>query len=292
MYYDLYKNVHQIPTKQENVLPFICILSLFYSCLITEKKVSLRMIPPKNNVHLRVLTLNVGHGRGKSIHQIFAGKNRMTQNIEQISRLLIESDADIVALQELDGPSIWSGFIDQVQIIGESSQYPYRFRGTHVQMPKLDYGTGILSQFPIASQKSVVFTPMPPLPQKGFVWIDVNMKKIPSGIRVVSLHLDFARATVREKQLATLSKSLQNTDRKLIVMGDYNMEWDSILKDFCLRHNLIAHKPKKSMITFPKTKKRLDWILISKEFSFVDYNVLPEHVSDHQAVLATIEILP
>jgi endonuclease/exonuclease/phosphatase family metal-dependent hydrolase len=51
---------------------------------------------------------------------------------------------------------------------------------------------------------------------------------------------------------------------------------------------LRAYRPAAQELGTYKGTKRLDWILISQELSFVDYTVLPDVVSDHLAVLATI----
>jgi endonuclease/exonuclease/phosphatase family metal-dependent hydrolase len=45
------------------------------------------------------------------------------------------------------------------------------------------------------------------------------------------------------------------------------------------------------MISFPSRGRRLDWILISPEFEFVEYRTLPDVISDHRAVVATLKLV-
>jgi endonuclease/exonuclease/phosphatase family metal-dependent hydrolase len=42
------------------------------------------------------------------------------------------------------------------------------------------------------------------------------------------------------------------------------------------------------MVTFPKTGRRLDWILVSPQLEFADHRILDDPISDHYAVVAEI----
>jgi len=54
---------------------------------------------------------------------------------------------------------------------------------------------------------------------------------------------------------------------------------------------MAAYQPKaENMSTFPKLKKRLDWILVSPELEFVEYQIIPDTLSDHHGVLALLRI--
>ena len=240
---------------------------------------------PPNSI--RVLSLNIGHGRGAQLHQILVGKKGVVKNIDRIAQEILLQKSDIVGLQEIDGPSIWSGAINHNQRISQESSLAYAFRGTHVRMPNLDYGTAILSRYPFTHTDSKTFTPAPPLPNKGFVWADISVQN--QLIRVVSLHLDFARASVRKKQLEEVSHVLEASSIPLIVMGDFNTEWSPMMDDFCRTNKLKRHPSDQKRVTFPKTKKELDWILISDSLTFLTYQVLPYKISDHRAIIATIQ---
>ena len=77
----------------------------------------------------------------------------------------------------------------------------------------------------------------------------------------------------------------------MIIMGDFNAGWgtNSPIKTLTKALDLKAYKPeRKGMVTFPMTKKRIDWIVISREMDFLDYRVLPDSVSDHKGVLADL----
>ena len=265
-----------------------CFLLFFFSCAYHQeyKTVSL----PKHKSEIRVLTLNIGHARGSAVHQIFVNKNKIRNNLTSIASMLRKHNVNVAAFQEIDGDSFWSGNTDHMMVLSEESGFKHIFRGTHVRGPGLDYGTGVLSQYPFVNTHSSSFPPTPPLPQKGFVVIDIEHPKVQEGIRFISLHLDFAFAGIRQKQLQEISKIIEHDSKKVIVMGDFNMSWTPELQEFCQRHHLKAFQPNQKLPTFPKTNMRLDWILIPENFHFSHYRVLPDHVSDHQAVIASIAI--
>ena len=248
--------------------------------------------PPITPNSLRVMTLNAAHGRAEHFHQLFVGKKGIKTNLDNISKTIKRYDADILALQEIDGVSIWSGAFDHSQHLAQQTELKHHVRGSHVQMAKLDYGTSVMSKYPIREYGSHTFSPSPPLPAKGFVWADIDHPQLPRGLRVISLHLDFARKGTRQKQLAELASMLEKTDRLVIVMGDFNMSWTLLMQDFCTRLNLHTFKPTHLFVTFPKTQKRLDWILVSKELTLATHTVLDDKLSDHKALIAEILLPP
>ena len=75
-------------------------------------------------------------------------------------------------------------------------------------------------------------------------------------------------------------------------MGDFNCEWgsdDSPLCALAKRLGLKTHRPEApGLATFPRSKKRLDWILLSGELELVTHAVLDDVVSDHRPVVAKI----
>ena len=78
----------------------------------------------------------------------------------------------------------------------------------------------------------------------------------------------------------------------MILMGDFNTDWtttDSSLKYLVDSMSLEAYQPQsEGLYTYGDKDKRLDWVLISDELSFSNYEVYPDVVSDHQAVVADV----
>ncbi|MGH7338345.1 MAG: endonuclease/exonuclease/phosphatase family protein, partial [Myxococcota bacterium] len=61
---------------------------------------------------LRLLTLNVAHARRQARHQALLAEPALRRNLQAIAQVLRREAADVVALQEADGPSAWSGGFD------------------------------------------------------------------------------------------------------------------------------------------------------------------------------------
>ena len=242
---------------------------------------------------LRVVTLNVAHGRGTGRHQALTRKRTHMANLDAVAALLMRLEPDVVALQEADGPSLWSGRFSHIDYLAGKAEFACSIRGEHVKRARNSYGTALLSMLPLENPKSVCFAPSPPTPTKGFVVATVAWPGDPKvKLDVASVHLDFARNSVRLRQVAQLIEALEGRGHPLVVMGDFNCQWaddGSPLPKLAKALELDAHKPKaEGMTTFPKLKRRLDWILISPRLVFVRYENVPDRVSDHLGVVCEI----
>ena len=74
-------------------------------------------------------------------------------------------------------------------------------------------------------------------------------------------------------------------------MGDFNCEWqdDDALRYLAEQLNLKPFEDlQKTPSTFPKTRRKLDWIIVSPELKIISRKVLMDDISDHRAVIATI----
>ncbi|MEZ5557784.1 MAG: endonuclease/exonuclease/phosphatase family protein [Pseudomonadales bacterium] len=248
---------------------------------------------------LRVLTLNVAHGRKDGPNQLLQSTVQLRKNLGSIGDLFTEREPDVVALQEADGPSRWSGGFDHVRLLADRGNFPWRFRGDHAEGWLARYGTALLSRMPFQATQSLKFAPTLPTPTKGFVIGELPWPggqpaslpgQVPDKVDVVSVHLDYLSTAARERQVDDLARVLARRANPVIVLGDFNSNWDdpnSAVKRLAEDAGLASYEPEAAALpTFGD--RRLDWILISPEFRFRSYQVLPEVVSDHQAVMADI----
>jgi endonuclease/exonuclease/phosphatase family metal-dependent hydrolase len=249
---------------------------------------------------LKVLTLNVAHGRKDGTNQLFLSKATIEANLTDIANVLTKEDAEIVALQEADGPSGWSGSFDHVASIAKQATYPWYYRANHATSRMFTYGTAILSRLPISKTIEHTFKPSPPTLNKGFLLSRVAWKPKSNSthevfIDIVSVHLDFSRRGVRQQQIDEMANALSNRKNPMIILGDFNSNWfseASVVKDLAERAGFKVYKPgADNMSTYVSKERRLDWILISNELSFVSYRVLPDVISDHFAVVAEVKYL-
>lgn len=247
---------------------------------------------------LRVLTLNIAHGRRDALNQVFVSEATIRRNLDDIAALISENRPDIVALQEADGPSRWSGSFDHVATIASKTGFSGFVRGSHAVNWLHDYGTALLSRQAFTQTVTRSFASTPPSPTKGLVLGQIAWRADPDGtallVDTVSLHLDFSRASVRQRQIAETTTFLAGRKQPVIVLGDFNSDWfarGSVVTHLASEFGLHAYRPTaQDLGTYQSGKRRLDWILLSQELRFVDYRVLIQNVSDHFAVIADIRI--
>lgn len=244
---------------------------------------------------LKAMTLNIAHGRKRGPNQLLQRSAAIRSNLDDIAAMLRREEPDMVALQEADGPSFWSGGFNHVQHLAEGAKFSHWTRGEHAKAMRLSYGTALLSMLPLRDPVSVTFAPSPPTPSKGFVVCAIDW---PGGsgieVDVASVHLDFSSKSVRRKQAEEMIGRLSRRRRPLILMGDFNCEWtakEPTLRAIAGGLYLRAYRPESAdMDTFPPGRRRLDWILVSRELEFSSYKVLPDAVSDHLGVVSELRM--
>ena len=280
---------------------FVLVLStLVIACLIANLTSgvpveSLRMMHPERSVQastypvLRCLSANLAHGRADGPNQVFLSTRTIRGNLSDMAELIRSNQIDVVALQEADTDSFWCGSFNHVAQVAESVDMAW-CSGSQVQGLGLDYGTALLARFNLINLESHTFAASPPTFSKGFVVGQLEGHEVD----LVTVHLDFSRSWVRERQVKRLIDELQLRGRQRILMGDFNCDTEgsnSVIDRLCAELNLKAWQPEaEGMETFAKLDKRLDWILISEPMQFERYEVLHEDVSDHYPVLAEIHL--
>ena len=248
---------------------------------------------------LRVVTLNIAHGRGDGRNQMFLKEQTIRSNLAELAKLLDRAGADVIALQEADAASSWSGKFNHVEMLSGSTRYGCHFHGIHASGKMYDFGTALLSPHPFQGSFAHSFTPSKPTLTKGFSVAALNWN--PGGslpepllVKFASVHLDFSRRSVRRSQIDEMVSVLSGLEGPLVLMGDFNTDWqteDSSLKLLAERLNLEVYRPHAAgLSTYGDKGARLDWILISRELEFREYEVYPEVVSDHYAVAADIAL--
>ena len=244
---------------------------------------------------LKLMTLNLAHGRKDVLIQVSDRRDQRMGNLDDVAGVLRRESPDLVALQEADGPAFWSGKFDHVRYLAEEAGFADAVRAEHVRISSSSCGTALMSMLPLRDPLSITFPPSPPTGVKGLLLCTINWPGDPDvEIDVASVHLDFARGSVRQKQAREIVAALSGRERPLILMGDFNCDWDaeeSALKTLSESLKLKAYRPQDPDVsTLPLLRRRLDWILISPELRFVNQRVLPDTLSDHLAVVSEIRM--
>ena len=243
---------------------------------------------------LRVATLNLAHGRKDNFNQLFVGKKSHKEYLNDIIDVLKQYKPHVVALQEADAASRWSGNFDHVAYLASGAEYPWRTHVSNAENWLFSYGTALLSGVPLIESIKHTFESSPPTLDKGLVLAQIEWpsadKDQSRKIDIISVHLDFSRKSVRDKQINEIMELLSARNNPTIIMGDFNSEWlaeASVIKELATNGHFITHEPDADNYNTYEDK-RLDWILITKDMEFVNYKVLPDILSDHAMVVADI----
>ena len=246
---------------------------------------------------LRVVTLNAAHGRKDGRNQMLLKEETIRNNLLELAQMLDRAEADVIALQEVDAKSSWSGGFNHVDFLAENSVYGCSHHGIHASNRMYDFGTALLSEHPFQGSFVHSFTPSRPTTTKGFSvaaleWNPGGLLPEPKLVKFVSVHLDFSRRSVRRSQIDEMVAVLSRIEGPMVLMGDFNTDWqteDSSLKYLAEQMELSVFEPHADgLSTYGDKGARLDWILITAELRFSAYAVFPDVVSDHYAVAAEI----
>ncbi len=254
-------------------------------------------VPAKASDHLRFFSLNVAHARRNVPAKPYLGRRKARRNLSEISEALTALAPDVVALQEVDGPSILSGNFDHVATIARQSGFVDHYRGDHNEFGigrfRMAAGTALLARQPLLDPVSHRFA-MSWRDTKGFV---VAALEVPEwgglSVDVVSVHLDFLAPSVRRKQIRRMVDRLADRQRPMVVLGDLNCCWQHEPRsmDLLVRYlGLQAHEPEASAPTYPthRPHRRIDWILASPELDFHGYHTVHAPLSDHLVLVADL----
>ena len=281
------------------IVAALCNTQLAWSAAPTEKEPPVQQDTPRaiiDNPSLKVLMLNLAHGRKDGLNQLLKSEAAIRRNLEEIATVLDKHSADVVALQEADASSFWSGSFDHVALLAGQAGYPFYESSNQANSWFFSYGTALLSRVTLSGVIHHTFKPTPPTMNKGYTLGQVvwqTGRGEPVLVDIVSVHLDFSRKSVREQQSAELSETLAGRGNPMIIMGDFNSDWsadEQVVRALAERADLHVYRPDADDLPTYSGNKRYDWILISKQLEFVSLEVLPDILSDHSVVVAEIRM--
>lgn len=260
---------------------------------------------PRTADKLRILTLNIAHGRGLSTYQGFHTAKGIERNLNRIAKLLRRIGPDIVALQEVDEDSHWNKRIHLLDSLKQEAGFAHSQMGINTRREgrlPLSYGNGVLSQFPIEHADNQAFGEAT-LGEKGFLYTEHTLPR--GHLPVVNLHLDYKSRVRRIEQVERLISYLDERHNEKgmesyfspIICGDFNSR-DRKPND-AVRH-LFSYLEKKCEYqlypiggrTFPSLLPThgLDFIFVPPSYTVRRCKVLRAYVSDHCPVLIDLEI--
>ncbi len=206
------------------------------------------------NDQLTVLTYNIHHGRG----------NDNQVDLERIARVIQESKADLVAVQEVDNQTTRTGKVDQLATLAERTGM-YAAFGKAIEFGGGSYGVGVLSRYPITQRRVHQLPGTQGSEQRVALEVQTQLAD-QSSVTFVATHLDHQHPEDRQAQMRRLNELFANRrDTPIILAGDLNA-----LRSSDELHVLLEHwRPaslKTPAPTFPaqKPSRQIDYVMLRK----------------------------
>ncbi|MDF0733537.1 endonuclease/exonuclease/phosphatase family protein [Pseudomonas entomophila] len=233
------------------------------------------------NIQVGISTERYRHYLTRSWQHLLPHNGR-AGNLQKIGQLL--GDFDLVALQEADGGSLRSGYVNQVEHLAHLGAFPYWYQQLNRNLGRFaQHSNGVLSRL---KPRHLEDHPLPGPAGRGAILVQFGDGD--DALIVVMMHLALGAKT-RALQLAYI-RELIGGYRHQILMGDMNTHATDLLDHSPLRDlGLIAPQVE---ATFPswRPQRCLDHILLSPSLTLERVEVLAQPISDHLPVAVEIRL--
>ena len=254
-----------------------CFVFIFAPCILLAQQ--------KEDHILKILSFNILHG----------ATTNGDFDLDAIAKVIIDSEPDFVALQEVDFKTDRAQKYDLVTELGWRTKMSPLF-GRAMYYDNGEYGEGVLSKF------SFVRTRIVPLPfsegNEPRSAIEATVV-LPSGdtVSFVGTHLDHTKdETDRIQQAGEINASLATNKYPTILAGDLNAMPGSATINILEEWWTASYDKENPVFTFPSVgpQKKIDYVMFYPEakWKVLDTKVICDTIaSDHCAYLVTLELL-
>lgn len=221
------------------------------------------------SVAMTLATYNIKHGAD--------GLDRIAEAIREIS-------PDIIGLEEVDVNCERSGYVDEPAELARLAGYSYYAFAKAISLGDGEYGTAILSRYPIDSFDIISLESGNGEDRSlGHAVVFVDGLKVDAFVT----HLSYQSSSLRINQMETIAGQLAGCEH-YVIMGDFN---SFNLEDiFHLGGDYYVNRPDRSYITFRRRDMAIDNIVVSKSFTELSSGVSEKEGSDHKLLYAAFQL--
>ena len=218
---------------------------------------------------LRVGSYNIKHGADVGL------------DMSVIAADITALGLDVVGIQEVDQMTSRVGGLDTMKALSEASGYEYYAFARAIDFRGGQYGTGVLSRYPIDSFDVIPLSSgSAEARSAGHAVINVD------GVRLdfFNTHLSYEEKSLRTAQIQQLAPILDACEA-YIITGDFNT---SDTGEFSLWDG-AGFVNRNTYPTFPSSGKGIDNIFFSPDWSVCTAGMGPEGHSDHRMLWAELK---
>lgn len=243
---------------------------------------------------MRLLLYNIRYavGGGASMHMPLPGAGYVLGNqsvLPEITRFIKTVDPDIVGLIEVDTGSIRSRMVNQAEKIagdlGMNTSYETK------------YGAKSINKLlPIIRKQGNAFMAAQRVHGERFHYFDTGIKRLiielemeEFAVFLVHLSLKYRH---RHLQLRRLHDLIEETEKPVIVAGDFNTFWGENEIYLFLRAAGLTSANRDSVPTYPSRspRKELDFVLYQEGIVVTSFEVPDIRLSDHLPLICDFEV--
>jgi len=212
-------------------------------------------------------------------------------DIPLMAKVIRESGAEVVGLNEMYGAGTAPNFTDQTGTLAEMTGMHHYFGQAIGYDGVKPYGNGLLSRMPILKAETILIPdPAEKTGPKNYETRCVLKATLEGGITVLVTHFGL---NTDEEQLA-VKTVLENAEaEKCILMGDFNVEPnDPILDPLRNIFKDAADLLPDAGLTFPSDApyKKIDYIMVTPDVEILEAEVPNTVASDHRPHIAVVNI--
>ncbi len=237
------------------------------------------------NIQVGISTASYRHYLTKSWQHVLPSQHR-TRNLDRIAALLRQYD--VVALQECDGGSLRSGFVNQVEYLAEKSGHPYWYQQLNRNLGKIaQHSNGLLSRYRPLSVEQYRLPGL--IPGRGAIISTYGNPANP--LVLVMMHLSLSEKA-QCQQIEHICELISGYEH-VVVMGDLNNHAEQLLNSTPLGSLGMLGLPE-VVNTFPswRPERSLDHILVSPGLQVRNAGVVCFPVSDHLPIAVDVALPP
>ena len=234
------------------------------------------------NIQVGINTQRYHHYLTRSWQHLLPHAGRQ-QQLGRVAQLL--NEFDLVALQEVDGGSLRSGFVNQVEHLAREGAFPYWYQQLNRNLGRFaQHSNGLLSRYApdlLEDHKLLGI-----LPGRGAILTQFGQGE--ESLLVVMMHLALSTKG-RANQLAYVRERIAD-HRHVVLMGDMNTHAEDLLEHSPLKGANLQAPDLPGTYPSWRPARVLDHILISPSLEIDRVDVLPQAISDHLPVAMHIKL--
>jgi len=272
------------------------VLKLSYTSVLENLKFSLYLFvtiacgsQSQYHINMRLLLYNIrygtGHKNGYHLPLPFAGFFKRTSvNLQRIINFIASVNPDIVALVEVDSGSYRSDKFCQAQTIADQLGYKC--------VVESKYSNDSLAlAVPVLKQQSNALLTRQGIENFHFHYFEQGVKKlvIQTDLRAIAIfivHLSL-KYRHRQNQLEQLHALTQETDKEVIIAGDFNTFWGSRELNLFLSATGLHNANLVNAASHPShaPMRQIDFILHSSGIRIDNFYIPDVRLSDHSPLV-------